>query len=285
MSSEDDDIPQLQAQSGGPQTSTDELAAGVSRWMRASEPFLYVELASLVLMLACVADWAGTIWFKYALSVACVSLILCLIMQTCEFFVPGFLDLEIVQRRVDGTGGHTVQKICSIFLLIWWLFGTCFITFKAPFSTTSNGWFGAWAGLLSSMKWAVGINSMYAGQSENVKWLINLATCSFVLLLASIPPLTQKWQHYPAAGFSIAGAAISIVCVTYMIVVQSSISRSIMKTTLVMLFILCIIVAGVVTFHGPFLVTNNGYFSAWGSALCALKLLLMEMSDESPEYA
>jgi len=282
MSSEDDIV---ELQNGGPQTSTDELAAGVSRWMRASTPFLYIELASVVLMLACIADWSGTVWFKYALSVACVSLMLCLVLQTCEFFVPGFLDLEIVPKREDGTGGHAVSKIASIFFLIWWLFGTGFITFKAPFITTSNGWFGAWAGLLFSMKWAVGVSSFYSGQSENIKWLFNLGICSFILLLASIPPLTQKWQHYSAAGFSIAGAAITLVCVTYIVVLHSSIPRTIMKTTLAMLFILWVVVAGVVTFYGPFIVTNNGYFSAWIGCLCTLKLLIMEMGDESPEHS
>lgn len=155
-------VPRLQ--NGPPQTSTYELAAGLSRWMDASKNFIYVELASLVLLFACVADWYPTVWHKYALSVACVSLITCLVLQTAEFLMPGFLQSDAVRQREDGTGGHSVQKVCSVIMLLWWIFGTGIITFHgeifslgitssvniladtlpiykhpAPFVVTSNG--------------------------------------------------------------------------------------------------------------------------------------------------
>lgn len=120
-------------QNGPPQTSTSELAAGLSRWMDASNSFIYVELASLVLMFACVADWYPTLWYKYALSVAVVSLSVCLILQTVEFLIPGFLEWVVIKEREDGSGGHTVQKIASVLMLIWWIFGTGFITFKGEY--------------------------------------------------------------------------------------------------------------------------------------------------------
>lgn len=116
-------------QNGPPQTSTSELAAGISRWMEASKSFLYVELASLVLLFACVFDWYPTVWHKYALSVACISLLICLILQTTECLIPGFLEWVIIEKRDDGSGGHSVQKMCSVFLLVWWLVGTGIITF------------------------------------------------------------------------------------------------------------------------------------------------------------
>ena len=121
-------VPRLQ--NGPPQTSTSELAEGIARWMEASSSFVYVELASLVLMFACVADWASTVWYKYAVSVACVSLIICLILQTGEFLVPGFLEWMVVKHQDDGSGGHNIQKVCSVFLLLWWIFGCGIITFK-----------------------------------------------------------------------------------------------------------------------------------------------------------
>jgi hypothetical protein len=40
---------------------------------------------------------------------------------------------------------------------------------------------------------------------------------------------------------------------------------------------------GVTTFHGPFLVTDNGYISAWLGCLSAMNLMLTEMKDASPE--
>jgi len=130
-------VPRLQ--SGPAQTTTSELAAGLSRWMDASNNFIYVELASLVLLFACVADWYPTVWHKYALSVACVSLLVCLILQTAEFLVPGFLQWSAVKQGDDGTGGHSIQKVCSVFMLLWWIFGAGIITFHAPFVVTSNG--------------------------------------------------------------------------------------------------------------------------------------------------
>lgn len=142
MSDDESEAPRLQpgTRNGPPQTSTSELAAGISRWIEASSSFFYVELASLVLMFACVADWFPTTLHKYALSVACVSLLMCLILQTAEFLIPGFLDLVLVDKKEDGSGGHTVQKVCSVFLLVWWIFGTGIITFHGEyFSSLTSG--------------------------------------------------------------------------------------------------------------------------------------------------
>jgi hypothetical protein len=139
-SDDESEAPRIQPriQNGPPQTSTSELAAGISRWIEASSSFFYVELASLVLIFACVADWFPTTWHKYALSVACVSLLICLILQTAEFLIPGFLDLVLIDKREDGSGGHTVQKICSVFLLVWWIFGTGIITFHGEYLSCSK---------------------------------------------------------------------------------------------------------------------------------------------------
>jgi len=139
MSEEGSSDPPLPLQNGPSQTSTDELAAGVSRWLKASESFVYIEISSLVLMFSCIANWVPWKWHKYALSVACVSLIICVLLQTLQFFLPGFLNWELIKKQDNGTGGHSVSKIASVFLMVWWMFGTGFITFKAPFVETSNG--------------------------------------------------------------------------------------------------------------------------------------------------
>lgn len=285
LSDEESEAPRVhRIQNGPPQTSTSELAAGISRWMEASNSFLYVELSSLVLMFACVADWYGTVWHKYALSVACISLLICLTLQTTEFLIPGFLEWVIVEKRDDGSGGHTVQKICSVFMLLWWIFGTGIITFHAPFVVTSNGWFGAWGGLISTVKWSIGLkNSLYNDKPEGLKQLINIAICSVILVFASIPPLIQKWEHYGGAGFAIAGAALTLISCAYLITMYSDVPRSMMKITAVILFVLWTAVAGVCTFHGPFLITNNGFFAAWLGCLSALNLMVMEMKEQMPE--
>mmetsp|Transcript_11288 Transcript_11288/g.20300 ORF Transcript_11288/g.20300 Transcript_11288/m.20300 type:complete len:297 (-) Transcript_11288:454-1344(-) len=275
-------VPRLQ--SGPAQTTTSELAAGLSRWMDASNNFIYVELASLVLLFACVADWYPTVWHKYALSVACVSLLVCLILQTAEFLVPGFLQWSAVKQGDDGTGGHSIQKVCSVFMLLWWIFGAGIITFHAPFVVTSNGWFGAWGGLLATVKWCIGLKfSVYEDQPAGLKQLYYIFTCSIILLLASIPPLVQKWEHYGGAGFSIAGSALTIIACAYMVTMYSDIPKSVLKINVVLLFVLWSLVAGVCTFHGPFLITNNGFFACWLGCLCSLNLMVIEMKDASPE--
>lgn len=154
-----------------------------------------------------------------------------------------------------------------------------------PFVVTSNGWFGAWGGLLATLKWSIGLeNSFYNDQSDGQKQLYNIATCSVVLLLASIPPITQKWPNYSGAGLSIAGAAFTIVACAYLLTFgYSEVPRNMMKITVILLFILWAVVAGITTFHGPFLITNNGFISAWLGCLSALNLMLTEMKDASPE--
>lgn len=82
-----------------------------------------MEVSSLVLLLACIAQWSPTPWFQYAMSVASISLGVCLILQTMEFLTPGFLKKPVI-------GEHASEKLCSVFLLLWWIFGTGFITFK-----------------------------------------------------------------------------------------------------------------------------------------------------------
>ena len=66
-------------------------------------------------------------------------MIICVLLQTLQFFLPGFLNWELIKKQDNGTGGHSVSKIASVFLMVWWMFGTGFITFKAPFVETSNG--------------------------------------------------------------------------------------------------------------------------------------------------
>ena len=131
----------------------------------------------------------------------------------------------------------------------------------APFVVTSNGWFGAWGGLIATVKWSIGLkNSLYNDKPEGLKQLINIAICSVILLFASIPPIINKWENYTGAGFAIAGAAITLICCAYMITMYSDVARNVMKITSVILFVLWACIAGVTTFHGPFLITSTYFF-------------------------
>lgn len=134
------------------------------------------------------------------------------------------------------------------------------------------------------MKWSIGLKSLsYNDQPEGLKQLYNLAACSVILLFASVPPLVQKWEHSAGAGFAIGGSAITIIACAYLVTMYSDIPRNMMKITVVLLFVLWACVAGVTTFHGPFLITNNGFFAAWLGCLCSLNLMVQEMKESSPE--
>ena len=117
------------------QTSPSEIVATTTAWASVARSFIYVEVASLVLMFSTLGVWnTGDPYKAYALSVSVISLALCLIIQTGEFVQPGFLD--------------KTEKGVSLFLFLWWGIGTGIITFKSPFTRTSNGYFSAWAGFL-----------------------------------------------------------------------------------------------------------------------------------------
>ena len=86
MDEDDDTTPP----SSGHQTAPVEVVVNVKAWAQIAKSFLYVEVSSLVLMFACIGSWYESAYVSYALSVAVVSLVVCLIMQTGEFVKPGF---------------------------------------------------------------------------------------------------------------------------------------------------------------------------------------------------
>ena len=107
---------------GGHQTSPSEIIRTTKEWSNVAKSFMYVEVASLVLMFSCIGVWvSGVSLLAYALSVSVISLMMCLIIQTGEFVKPGLLD--------------KVEKPVSLFLLLWWILGTGIITFKVRFQS------------------------------------------------------------------------------------------------------------------------------------------------------
>lgn len=122
----------------------------------------------------------------------------------------------------------------------------------------------------------------YADQPEELKQVYNIAICSVVLLLASFPPLLQKWENFGGAVFSMVGAAITLITCAYMATMYNEVPKNLMRVTAAIMFALWTLVAGVCTFHGPFLVTNNGFFASWLGCLCSLNLMVIQMKDGSP---
>ncbi|KAL7510969.1 hypothetical protein ACHAXN_007876 [Cyclotella atomus] len=247
-------------QSGPPQSNPDELAEGLSRWIEASTSFFYVEIFSLVLVFSCWAHWVDWIYMKYALSVGAVSLGICVILQTMEFMFPGWLGKVIVKERSDGSGGHTVEKIASVFLLVWWSIGAGIITFHGPFVATSNGWFAAWGGYFATLHWCLGIDTSYYNDlSECRRYMKFLQFWSFILIFASIAPLRYKdlWPGYGGAGLAVATGAISLIALMYVSQLYDDLSRDIMRMTMMLGFILWAIMD--ILLVGSVVFVHSGY--------------------------
>jgi len=58
--------------------------------------------------------------------------------------------------HIPSTAGHLQphNKLVAYCLFVWWVFGVGFLTFKGPFVTTGNGFFGAWLAGYASLAMA-----------------------------------------------------------------------------------------------------------------------------------
>mmetsp|Transcript_24627 Transcript_24627/g.53105 ORF Transcript_24627/g.53105 Transcript_24627/m.53105 type:complete len:269 (-) Transcript_24627:304-1110(-) len=231
------------------QTSPGEIIEGAKAWSQVAKSFLYVEVASLVLMFACIGIWTSSFpELAYALSVSVISLATCLIIQTGEFVKPGLLE--------------KVEKPVSLFLFFWWAIGTGVITFKAPFIEASNGYFAAWAGLIFTAHWALNIDtSKFTELDKGRKTLVLFGAAGAVEMFACIPFLTS-FTGQAAWGLS-AGLITLIVC-GVLFKMFEDINGQMLKVSAIIMFIIWAAVAGVTTFDGPFLTAGNGYFASWG---------------------
>lgn len=230
------------------QTSPAEIIDGAKAWSQVARSFLFVEVASLVLMFACIGIWRDNYpELSYAISVSVVSLATCLIIQTGEFVKPGLLG--------------KVEKPVSMFLFLWWSIGTGVITFKAPFRFAGNGYFSAWAGLIFTFHWALNIDTAKFTELDKArKILFVFGAAAFIELFACIPYL-KTFTGQAAWGLS-AGLITLIVC-GVLFKTLDNVNAQMLKVTAIIMFIIWAAVAGVCTFDGPFRLAGNGYFASW----------------------
>lgn len=239
--------------SGGHTTSPAEIVEATKAWSQVAKSFMYVEVSSLVLMFACIGAWGGTSLEAYAISVAVISLLACLIIQTGEFMKPGLLE--------------KVEKPVSLFLFVWWAIGTGVITFKGPFLGVGNGYFSAWAGLLFTAHWALNLDTAtFTDLEKGQKILFLFTVAAAVEMFACIPFLVQGW-YVGQSAWGLTAGIITIIACGILFKMYEDMNAQVAKITAIILFIIWSTVAGVVTFDGPFLTAGNGYFGAWGGFL------------------
>ncbi|KAL7510968.1 hypothetical protein ACHAXN_007875 [Cyclotella atomus] len=270
LSDEDDakvDTPPASGGTGG-LTTTSEVVASTKAWFNEAKGFAYVELCSLVLMFSCIGEFQkySDGLLIYAIIVAVFSLAACLGIQTGEYMQPGFLDKN--------------EKMVSLGLLLWWAVGAWVITFRGPFTVTSNGYFAAWGGLIFTFKWALNMDTaQFTGLPYDRKLLLLLAICGMLEVFSCIKPLVEKTYVGQSAWGMTAGALTFCIC-GFLFKGYVTVKFIILKVTAALLFTMWATVAGLLTFGGPFNFTGNGYFASWGgfflSAMFGLELLAKE---------
>jgi len=237
------------------QTSPTEIVEATKAWSQVAKSFMFVEVASLVMMFSCIGAWGPgrSSELAYSLSVSVVSLAACLIIQTGEFVKPGLLE--------------RVEKPVSLALFVWWVVGTGVTTFRAPFTVVGNGYFSSWAGLVFTSHWALSIDTAKFQELDKArKILFGLIIASAVEAFACIPFLVGN-VYVGQSAWGLSAGLISFAIGGALFKLHDDVDAGVAKVTAVVLFTIWAVVAGVCTFDGPFRLAGNGYFGAWGGFL------------------
>ena len=244
----------------------------------AAADFLYVEVASLVLLFA---SWniagEGYNYGDYSMSVAVVSFTSCFMLQLLQQ-QDGGASLEKELFSVPKLGALSTQRVWALFMLVWWGAGAGVLTFKEPFVGTSNGYFAAWAGLICTASIASKMFSQIQEGADKAvalagraRLLFALFACSVVLLLASIDHVERAEGAW--------GLSCGVVSTTLVLGVwwfSEQVDGKVAQAIALLLFAMWIAAAGVLTFKAPFVFTGNGFFSSWLGLLAALMLAMHE---------
>ena len=146
--------------------------------------------------------------------------------------------------------------------------GACFLTFDSPFTTTSNGYFAAWAVVFGSAM-AMGLTANAFGSSiKGLGAVMGLLASSLVVIVASIPPVRDNNNTSEAVY------ALTLACITFAFILFQMLMERKDKAVggapylgiMAILAICWIIMACLTTFRGPFEETGNGYFASWAGA-------------------
>jgi hypothetical protein len=209
----------------------------------------------LILLFATIGVSNKTSLVAYALSVAVVSLLTCLVIQTGEYYKPGLLA--------------KIEKPVSLFLFFWWAMGTGIMTFAGPFLTVSNGYFSAWLGLIAVTHWAIEIDTEKIKTLDTGhKTLMAFGAASALVMFACIPEFTS-YPGQAAWGFVVGLLSVCGSAVLFRGRMLDEVNAQQLKVVSIIMFSIWSTVAGILTFNHPFEQAGNGYFGCWGGFLCA----------------
>mmetsp|Transcript_37988 Transcript_37988/g.42820 ORF Transcript_37988/g.42820 Transcript_37988/m.42820 type:complete len:397 (+) Transcript_37988:44-1234(+) len=253
-------------------------------------PLTLILVSSCILLIAVTSVEGDFPSRGYALSVPSLSLCLSL---------SGFL---VAQFREDLY--QVYGKYLAHLLFTWNFIGASFLTFNAPFTTTGNGYFAAWATVAVSAM-AMGFTAeAFKDQVKGVGSLMGLCACSVILIFSVLEHVWASNESALTQNASIYAFSISILTIVWImgilfckqkevggrmdhIVINGqmrfnttaesrtdTVENKVTTMDMLKLGVLCImtvlwfLVACLVTFRGPFTTTGNGYFSAWAGCAC-----------------
>ena len=215
-------------------------------------------LAAIVLLIAVTStqDMTPPSWFKYGCSVASVTMI--------------FSFIGVMMTLVDDAAILTFGGYLNYFLLIWNFAGAICLTFWGQFQSTGNGYFSVWAMVIFSLM-GIGITQEHVrSTASGSDSLLGFFASSIIVLIAIIPSISKD---DPPTVYAITLACLSVVLAGFFIAMRNRGlgDPSMFKFALLGAFaIMWIVLAFLVTFRGPFLVTGNGYFASWAGAVTSV---------------
>ena len=197
-------------------------------------------------------------------------------------FSPDAMSKELFKVKDSAVN---VQQLLAGFLVIWFLIGAGVCTFDAPFTSTTNGYFGVWGGLIASLLALADCQDAVREKlSQNLSTVKGTATgqsigsASLGLCLSSIVVLIACaiGVGNGAQGEPIFGLVTSIVTllVTVVFIFANGLEEkqpNLIDVIVFIFLILWIACTGVLTFR-YFIVTSNGFFGAYAALFFCFKL-------------
>lgn len=177
--------------------------------------------------------------------------------------------VTLILRASDRCTNNFMQGI-SVFLCVWWSFGTGLMTFKRPFNgpdSRSNGYFGAWVALafawLFSHESSEGLKAVLGRAAEHGPWLALLSLASLTLFLQALLDTISSEGHISGnVAWALVGSSMTLLICSLVAHLYIKMNDG-FKWIAVGLLVLWLALVGVLTFDGPYIFTGNAYFACW----------------------
>lgn len=188
----------------------------------------------------------------------------------------------------------------AVVMVLLWGFGVAVCTFSEPFKITGNGYFATWAAAVTSVYFAQisfskfnailgkAFTGALAGSLERRIMMIVMIfsyVCAFASLTDNTYPgfhKNEKWGF--ACGITCGGLiTVFMILKAFTSMVDGPKGTTYVKYLSYFLVIMWLFGVGVLTFDGPFELTSNGYFTAWGSFLSSIYLAYVTTMNPTSE--